>query len=157
MENTPILPTIVEPGQGQGFWVLGDPYTFKVTGEQTDGQYAFVEVGVAPQAGTPPHIHRTEHEAFYVLAGEVMFVHANGMQRVTAGGFVHIPAGAMHAYKNETDTPARMLVLLTPAGFEQFLMAIGTPMADAPTPPAVTSAVIEAMMTVAPLYDLEFP
>jgi len=154
--DLPILPMLLEPEQGQGLWVLGDPYIFKVTGEQTNGQYALAEVTVSPQAGTPPHIHGVEHEAFYVLSGEVTFVHASGAQRVKAGGFVQIPPGAVHAYKNETASPARMLVLLTPAGFERFFQEIGTPISDAPAPPPVTPALLDRMMDIAPHYHLEF-
>lgn len=154
--DLPILPMMLEPEQGQGVWVLGDPYIFKATGEQTNGQYALVEVTVSPNAGTPPHIHHAESEAFYVLTGEVTFVHAIGAQRVKAGGFVHIPPGAVHAYKNETATPARMMVLLTPAGFERFFQAIGTPIADAPEAPPVTPALLDRMVALAPEYHLEF-
>ena len=47
----------VEPGLGEAWWVVGDTYTFKVTGDDTGGVLAFFEARVPPQGGPPPHIH----------------------------------------------------------------------------------------------------
>ena len=52
---------------------VGDVYQFLATGDDTAGKYAtFISV-VQPGGGTPPHLHRREEEAFYVLEGEMAF------------------------------------------------------------------------------------
>ncbi|MER3447946.1 MAG: hypothetical protein C4291_14450 [Candidatus Dadabacteria bacterium] len=51
-------------GEGKSMCVLGDLYTFKVVGEDTEGSFAMLEVNVQPQNGPPPHIHHREDERF---------------------------------------------------------------------------------------------
>lgn len=148
--------TVVPPGEGRGIWVLGDPYTFKIVGEQTGGRYAVFVNHVSPGTAVPPHIHHAEHEGFYVLEGEVTFYHESGSVRATTGTYVDIPIGALHYFKNETDHPAKLLVILAPAGFENFFEATGTPIVDPDQPPPVTQETIDRMLAVASEYHLEF-
>ena len=61
---------ILRPKEGRAVWVVGDHYTVKASGEDTGGGFALIEVLVPSQSGPPPHIHRREDEAFYVLEGE---------------------------------------------------------------------------------------
>ncbi len=67
-------------GKGQAVCVVGDHYTIKASGEDTDGAFTLIEVLVPLQSGPPPH--HWEDEAFYVLKGEFE-VHIDG-QRLTA-------------------------------------------------------------------------
>ena len=68
------MEVLLNPGEGDSFWVLGDLYTFKVTGKQTNGAFTVVDQVIQPQSGPPPHIHHREDEAFYVLAGRFSFL-----------------------------------------------------------------------------------
>ncbi len=148
---------VVKPDEGTAMWVLHDRMVFKVTGELTNGLYAFCEQQVAPQSGPPPHVHYTEDEAFYVLEGEVTFFAEDSAIRATKGTFVHVPQGTVHTFKNEGSAPARMLVLITPAGFEQYFSEIGHAAgSEETTPPLVTPATYEKLMAAAPQYNLEF-
>src|SRR4051812_44525360 len=61
--------TIVPPGQGDSYWVVGDLITFKIGADRTGGGDAFAETTVAP-GGPPPHLHHREDELFYVLDGD---------------------------------------------------------------------------------------
>jgi quercetin dioxygenase-like cupin family protein len=61
--------TYVPSGEGNPLYLVGDLYTFKVTGEETNGAFALWEALIPPQAGPPPHIHHREDESFYVLEG----------------------------------------------------------------------------------------
>lgn len=38
--------------------------------------------------------------------------------KATAGGFVLVPRGTVHAFSNESATGAKMLVVVSPGGFE---------------------------------------
>ncbi len=125
-------------------------------GNETNGRFALVDLQVAPDDGTPPHIHHAEDEMFYVLEGELS-VWADGKKTVaTPGAFVYIPMGVVHAFRNETQSSVRFLCGITPAGFEQFFVAIGMPVsAETPTPPPVGPEFGELIVRLAPEYHME--
>lgn len=152
--NTPA--TINRPPQGRAIAVVGDVYRFLVTGNETGGKYALFEALVPPGGGPPPHVHSREEEGFYVLEGEITFT-VNG-ERVVAGAgtFANMPIGVPHAFKNESNRPARMLITLVPAGLENMFFEAGVPMAEGVTtasPP--THEEIERLLAVAPRYGIE--
>lgn len=142
-------------GEGESFWVLGDLYTFKSTGKQTNGNYTVVEQIIQPQNGPPPHIHHREDETFYVLEGRFSFLCGNKQDTFEAGSFVYIPKGTLHTFKNIDEQQGRLLVIITPAGLEEFFYAIGTPAVDLTTPPAFDPAVIDKLMTLAEKYQMD--
>lgn len=146
---------LFQKGEGESFWVLGDLYTFKATGKQTNGAYTLIEQVIQPQNGPPPHVHHSEDEAFYVLEGKFSFM-MNGEENVVdAGGFVRIPRGTLHTFKNISDKPGRLLVFISPAGLEEFFYAIGTPASGAEAPPVFDPAVIAKVMKLAGRYKMD--
>jgi quercetin dioxygenase-like cupin family protein len=74
---------VLRAGLGRTVWVVGDLYTIKASGKDTGGAFTLIEVMVPPLSGPPPHVHRREDEAFYVLEGEFEVQIDN--QRLTAG------------------------------------------------------------------------
>jgi mannose-6-phosphate isomerase-like protein (cupin superfamily) len=50
--------------------VVGDTYTVLVSGEQTNGRFAMLDMLIPPGGGPPPHRHNFE-ECFRVLAGSI--------------------------------------------------------------------------------------
>jgi hypothetical protein len=95
-------------------------------------------------------------EGFYVLDGEITFT-VNG-ERVVAGPgtFANMPVGTPHAFKNESDRPARMLISVAPAGLERLFFEVGRPLsADEPTAPPPTREEIERLLAAAPRYGIE--
>src|SRR5919204_6291889 len=103
---------VVRPGEGQRVGVVGDVYRYLATGEDTGGSYALWEASVPPGGGPPPHLHTREGEGFYVLEGEVTFHLEGRAVKAGPGTFVHSPTHVVHAFKNESDRPARMLILV---------------------------------------------
>lgn len=146
--------TVRQPDQGQTVGVVGDSYRFLVTGTETDGRYATVEATLLPGGGPPPHVHSREDETFYVLEGEVTFW--IGAERMVAkpGTFVHMPIGQPHAFKNETERDAKMLISFAPAGLEDYFFEVGQPLEDE-LPPKPTKEEMEKLMAAAPRYGLE--
>ncbi|MFB6146248.1 MAG: cupin domain-containing protein [Halobacteriaceae archaeon] len=61
-----------------------------------------------PGATVPEHTNAVEHEQ-YVLAGEYVVGIGDTEYTVTAGDAVHVPAGAVHWYRNESDEPGAFL------------------------------------------------
>src|SRR5439155_25420497 len=121
-----------------------------------EGAYALSEIRVSPHNGPPPHIHSREDESFFVLEGEVEF--QLGDEKVVAkpGAFIQGPRGIPHSFRNNTQSPARMLVFVTPAGFENFVQEFAQPVAsfDSPAIP-VTKNEIDKLLNVAPKYGIQ--
>ncbi len=148
---------IVDSKKGRTASLVGDVYRLLVSGVETQGRYAVVETLVPPGGGPPPHLHRREEEGFFVLEGEITFL--IGERRLVAGPgtFANMPIGVPHAFKNESIQPARMIVLVAPAGFEQMFFEVGTelpPGSTAPVPPSAEE--IERLKLAAARYGIEF-
>ncbi len=136
--------------------VVGDIYRLLATGEETGGKYASVEVIVPPGGGPPPHRHSREEESFYVLAGVVTFQLEGERIEAEAGTFLNMPIGSLHAFKNETGQPARMIITVAPAGFEQMFLEAGRTLADdVEVAPHPTAEDIEKLLAVAPKYGVD--
>lgn len=153
----PLTPELIVAGPTEGavYSAVGDVYRVLASGEQTGGAYALLESRVLPGGGPPPHIHTREEESFFVLEGELTFW--VGDRKVTGqpGTFVQIPRGTVHAFKNESVSPARMLIQTTPSGFELFLAEIAQRLASFDSPPVpVTEAAIATLLAAAPRYGI---
>jgi quercetin dioxygenase-like cupin family protein len=109
----------------------GGTYTILVSGEQTGGRYCLIDMLVPAGGGPPPHRHDFE-EMFTILDGEIELTFRGEVQRASTGSTVNVPANAPHSFKNMTDKPARLLCMCTPAGQEEFFMAVGDPSTAAP-------------------------
>jgi len=105
---------ILGPKEGEPVNVLGADMLIKSDGHP---RHVFVaDHPVPPGYGVPFHVHDAEDETFYVLEGEVTFECDEGVAHVGPGGYVHLPRGCRHSFRNETTVPARMLAIGTPGG-----------------------------------------
>src|SRR5437588_9726969 len=105
---------------------VGGPLTYKARGEQTNGTFTAYENVIPPRQGPPLHTHANEDEAWYVLEGEVRFKIDGELLAAPAGSFVFVPRGTPHCFQNVGDSPARILVMFTPAGMERFFDEFAT-------------------------------
>ena len=112
--------TVVRPERGQTVRVAGDVYRFLGAGAGTDGSYVLLEAEVPPGGGPPPHMHAREEEGFYILEGEIDFTAEGTTLRAGPGAYLNMPKTTSHSFRNNTDRPARMLILCAPAGIEHF-------------------------------------
>jgi quercetin dioxygenase-like cupin family protein len=142
----------VTSGQGKSVWVLTDRVTIKARGADTAGAFTLLEIWVPPKGGTPPHVHSREDESFYVLDGEIEFRCDGQTFHGARGGWVMLPRGTLHQFLNTTSAPARMLVIASPAGIEDFFEAVGV---ESEQPVAVTNERIALLMATAPRYGIE--
>ena len=135
----------------------GDRYTFLAVGAQTGGAYFIFEAIVPPGVGPPPHIHRREEEAFYILEGTLDITLGDKQLKASAGDFVHTPRGTVHTFRNAGNVNARMLVVCSPAGLEKYFEEVFEPVQDlSASPPPVTDALIACLLAAAPKYGIEF-
>src|SRR3569833_1845068 len=114
--------------------VAGGTYTVLVSGEQSGGRYALIDMLVPAGGGPPPHRHDFE-EMFTILEGEIELTFRGKSHTVSAGSTVNVPATAPHAFKNVSGKTARMLCMCTPAGQDEFFLAVGFPVESRTSPP----------------------
>lgn len=147
----------VPADSGPMFWGPGDRYTFLVTGAQSDGAYFVMEALVPPEGGPPPHIHHREQESFYLLEGTLAIQMADTVVQASTGDFVHIPCGMVHSFRNTGTGTARMLLIFSPGGIEQFFEETLEPVADRAAPqPENMDAVVARYVEAAPRHGLQF-
>ena len=125
---------VVPPGEGRaGGLAPGVGVVFKIDGEDTGGALSIVEHPFAVGALVPPHVHTLEDEYSMVLEGEIGFRSNEREVVLGPGGYIVKPRGEVHAMWNASSTPARMVEIISPAGFERFfrdlvdLTAMGAP------------------------------
>jgi mannose-6-phosphate isomerase-like protein (cupin superfamily) len=121
-------------GEGEARWWLGSLATIKATARDTGGHYSLVEVLEPQGADGPLHVHHHEDEGFWILEGEVTFRIGETTLRAGPGSFVFGPKGVPHTYRVDVG-PARILFLLSPAGFEAFIRASSEPARTLTLPP----------------------
>lgn len=118
------------------FRFLGLPTLMLSTGETTGGAFGLVEHwDMPPGWASPYHTHHLEDEAFYVLEGELAIVSDGKWSLAGAGSYVFAPRLIPHGFKVAGTIPARMLILCSPAGFENFVLAQAVDIASPPAPP----------------------
>ena len=127
-------PVALGPEEGEALWCVGALTTVKASATQTGGTYSLIE-DLAPRGdGTPLHRHREDDEAFYVLEGDLTFYFEDDRPiPASAGSFVHIPGGTVHAFKVDSET-ARYLIITTPQ-HERFYRAMSEPAQSRSIPP----------------------
>lgn len=103
--------------------------------EQSDGQVAIVEGAAAPHWEGPPLHHHDFDEGFYVLEGELIFEVDGERRTARPGDFAFAPRGSHHALANQSDAPARYVLVITPAGFERYFDRITAEQTGVDPPP----------------------
>ncbi len=103
--------------------LAGASYTILLSGAQTDGRYCLIDMLVPDGGGPPPHRHDFE-EMFALLEGELQFTFRGETSTVAAPSTVNVPANAPHTFKNASGKTVHMLCMCTPAGQEEFFLAV---------------------------------
>lgn len=106
---------------GEGVWlsVVGERVRILTDSAATGGRCVWFEEITQPGKGPPLHRHAQDEEYFCVVEGRVKFVVDGAEQVIDAGGFVSVPAGAVHAFANVGAVPSRMLIACFPGGIER--------------------------------------
>ena len=142
---------------GPAYWGPGDQITFLITGEETGGAFFMAEVLVPPGGGPPPHIHRREEETFYVQQGTLTIQVGGETLLASPGDFVYLPRGIVHCFKNTGSVDAKFLMVVTPAGLENFFEEAFYPAEHCSAgPPKINEAMLNRLLTAAARHGLEF-
>jgi quercetin dioxygenase-like cupin family protein len=117
-------------------WFFANLAEVKLTRQESGETMSIVEISAPPGDMPPLHVHQTDDEAWAVLAGEVsFFVGSNEPVRLAAGGVAFGSRGIPHAYRVESDRPARVLAICTPGDFAAFVIAASRPAERPELPP----------------------
>lgn len=118
-------PIHVPSGAGKKVNVIGNALTIRIHGRDTGGMFSMVESVEQPGGGPPPHIHHREDETFQVLEGEYEFTVGGQTIKAQKGATLFAPRGIPHSFRNVGRSPGHLMVVLTPAGFEEFFEEVG--------------------------------
>lgn len=114
---------VSEAGAGRMAFGFG-PHLIRMTAEETGATYGLLELDMPAGEGPPLHVHEREEEFFRVLSGRFLFVCGDHATELTEGGCILLPRGVPHRFQNIGDGMGRLMVIVTPGGFEGFFGAV---------------------------------
>jgi mannose-6-phosphate isomerase-like protein (cupin superfamily) len=147
-------PYVLNPGEGESVWSLGGRFTTKLAEATGEGRFALVEALAFRSTEPPLHVHHHEDEAWYVLDGKMTFYVDDETLVATSGSFVFAPRGLPHTFTVDVE-PTRVLVFVSPAGFERFAAELGSPAVGDSPPANLAIPGPEVLGPVASRYGIE--
>lgn len=143
---------LVPAGEGPAVrWGPAGTIRILAGADSTGGTFSVVEATEDPGSAAPLHVHHGEAEAFYVAEGTIELTCGDQTLTAGAGDFVYTPKDVPHRYAVVGDRPARVLLLFSRPGFEQFFAEAGTPLDEPPAGPPDP----ERLRRIVAKYDLE--
>lgn len=138
------------------YWHLGHLVSLLVTGDDTQGQFATLEVRVTRGHEPPCCIHHEEDAIVYVLEGSLTCHVGKEQHAVSAGAALLLPRGVEHGFSVDSDE-ASLLVTIIPAGFERYFQEVGIVARGGDAEPRVVlgNIDVERLVTVAARYGVE--
>ena len=129
------------------FTVFGDAIEILLSGEMTGAKSAMLTQSSRPGGGPPPHSHLHEDETFFVLEGDYEFLLDGEWRKVQRAEAVYGPRGSIHTFRNAGTTDGKVLVFVSPAGFEKYLEEIS---------PLSIPADMQQVLAISERYGISF-
>ncbi len=114
-------PYALQRGEGQPVQFGAVQAFVKATSEQSAGAFNLFVVSCLPGYATALHIHYAEDVAIYVLEGVLTIFWGDEKRTAVAGSYFFQPRGIPHGFRVEGVTPAQLLYITFPAGFDCFV------------------------------------
>lgn len=112
---------VLGPADGKAGMLGSMGVRFMIDGIESGGGFSLVEHPLSPRSlGAPLHRHTNEDEYSYVLEGRVGALLGDEVVYGEVGDLIFKPRGQWHSFWNEGDVPARILEIISPAGFEKY-------------------------------------
>jgi quercetin dioxygenase-like cupin family protein len=140
---------VVGPRDGKAGFLGSIGVRFMIDGDEAGQRFSVVEHPMSARAlAAPLHRHTREDEYSYVVAGRVGALLGDEVVVGGPGDLIFKPRNQWHTFWNAGDEPARLLEIISPAGFERFfaeLVDLG----------GVTQADPEVLGELCARYELE--
>jgi quercetin dioxygenase-like cupin family protein len=124
-------PKVLGPKDGKAGMLGSMGVRFMIDGAESGGGFSLVEHPLPPRAlGAPLHRHSREDEYSYVLEGRLGAMLGDEVVIGEVGDLIFKPRRQWHSFWNAGDEPARILEIISPAGFEHYfeeLVDLGGP------------------------------
>jgi mannose-6-phosphate isomerase-like protein (cupin superfamily) len=141
--------TVVRPCDAKTGFLGSIGVRFLIDGAKAAERFSLVEHPMSPRAlAAPLHRHTREDEYSFVLEGRVGALLGDEVLVGEPGDLIFKPRNQWHTFWNAGDVPARILEIISPAGFERFfheLVELG----------GVTRADPMTLATLCARYELE--
>ena len=112
---------LVGPTDGKAGFLGSIGVRFMIDGAEAGERFSLVEHPMSARAlAAPLHRHAREDEYSFVLEGKMGALLGEEVLVASAGDLVFKPRNQWHTFWNAGDEPARILEIISPAGFERF-------------------------------------
>ena len=112
---------VVGPQDGKAGFLGSIGVRFLIDGADSGGGFSLVEHPMSARAiAAPLHRHSREDEYSYVVEGRVGALLGEEVVVGSPGDLIFKPRGQWHTFWNAGDEPARLLEIISPAGFEKY-------------------------------------
>jgi quercetin dioxygenase-like cupin family protein len=140
---------VVGPQDGKAGFLGTIGVRFMIEGEEAGERFSLVEHPMSPRAlAAPLHRHTREDEYSYVLEGQVGALLGDDVVIGGPGDLIFKPRNQWHTFWNAGEEPARILEIISPAGFECFF-------AELAEHGGVTKIYPQALADLSARYELE--
>ena len=140
---------VVGPHDGMAGFLGSIGVRFMIDGQAAGQRLSMVEHPMSARAlAAPLHRHLREDEYSFVLEGQVGALLGDEVLIGKPGDLIFKPRNQWHTFWNAGDEPARILEIISPAGFEEFfreLVKLG----------GVTQAEPQVLSSLCERYGLE--
>lgn len=128
---------VLRSGQGNVGQLGSMGVRFMVDSGDSGGSFSLVEHPIPPLTlAAPLHRHAREDEYTFVLAGEIGVLLGDEVVFGAPGDLIFKPRGQWHTFWNAGSEPARVLEIISPAGFEGYFEQLSDLLgAEAPPDP----------------------
>jgi quercetin dioxygenase-like cupin family protein len=136
---------------------LGELAIIHVTGKETNGSYCIIELYATTKGSPPWHVHHNEDESFYIIDGKFTFFVGDKTYEATSGDYLLAPRDIPHTYTVDSPGHARLLMICSPAGFENAVRDMSTPATSlVPPNPEEAELNFDKITDIAAQYGVEF-
>jgi mannose-6-phosphate isomerase-like protein (cupin superfamily) len=143
------MPKVVGPNDGKSGFLGSIGARFLIDGSEATNRFSLVEHPMSAHAlAAPLHKHAREDEYSYILEGSIGALLGENVIIGKPGDLIFKPRNQWHTFWNTGDRPARILEIISPAGFEKFfqeLIDLG----------GVAKAPLQALTRLCSRYELD--